>query len=110
MDQDKTTNIRKLNDMLRGQRIGGRILITPGVQGLGLDSINLLLEEVANYDGFGSQNDPWDEHDGAAIVFQGQRYYWKIDYYDQTLKYGSPDPSDPLVTERVLTLMRSDEY
>jgi len=34
----------------------------------------------------------------------------KIDYYDRATEAGSPDPADPAVTTRVLTLMRADEY
>ena len=110
MDQDKVERIRKLNDMLRRQHIGGRVLITSGVQGLDQDRIEQLLQEVTRYDRFSSYNDPWGEHDCAVLEFEGQKYLWKIDYYDKSLSFGSPDPSDPAVTERVLTVMRSDEY
>jgi hypothetical protein len=35
---------------------------------------------------------------------------WKIDYYDRSRRYHSPDPADPKLTVRVLTVMRADEY
>jgi hypothetical protein len=40
----------------------------------------------------------------------GEDYYWKIDYYDHELEFHSPDPANPEVTVRVLTIMRVDEY
>ena len=50
------------------------------------------------------------EHDFGAINFKNETYFWKIDYYDADYNYFSPDPSDPNVTNRVLTIMRGDEY
>jgi hypothetical protein len=34
----------------------------------------------------------------------------KIDYYDRMLRDASPNPADPAVTRRVLTLMLASDY
>ncbi|WP_042467047.1 DUF3768 domain-containing protein, partial [Sphingomonas sp. FUKUSWIS1] len=31
--------------------------------------------------------------------------YFKIDYYDAAFQYGSEDPADASITQRVLTIM-----
>ena len=55
-------------------------------------------------------DDPHEEHDFGAFEVDGNKIFFKIDYYDKTLTYYSPDPSDPSVTERVITIMLAEEY
>ena len=64
-------------------------------------------------DTFGSfteDNDPHEEHDFGVVEHGGVRCLWKIDYYDREMEMLSPDPADPSVTTRVLTIMLADEY
>lgn len=55
-------------------------------------------------------NDPYGERDFGSIELEGERYFWKIDYYDRTLRFGAEDPADTSETMRVLTLMHASEY
>jgi hypothetical protein len=48
----------------------------------------------------------WDGSEPPAPI----RYFWKVDCYDRATEFGSPDPADPAVTTRVLTILRADEY
>ena len=69
-----------------------------------------ILEALRNYDDFDADNDPYGEHDFGMIAVQGHEILFKIDYYDLDLVYHSPDPSDPTVTHRVLTVMLAEDY
>ena len=105
-----TPKIRALNDRLRRDLVGGRIFMTPGVQGLGDKVVSQVLLEIMAFDDFTPDNDPYGEHDFGRLKIAGQTILWKIDYYDRSLCYGSPDPADEAVTTRVLTIMLSGEY
>ena len=102
--------VRALNDHLRCQHQGGRIVITPGVQALDEITIQRLDAALTAFSAFSPDNDPHDEHDFGALTVDGHRVFFKIDYYDLDLRGASPDPSDPSVTQRVLTLMLAEEY
>ncbi|TBH22203.1 DUF3768 domain-containing protein [Rhizobium leguminosarum] len=107
---DKAATIRTLNDAFRRNPTAGRVVITPGVTALPHDQRLALLMAVVGFDDFNAGNDPCNEHDFGAIEQDGASYFWKIDYYDQDYDMGSPDPANPHVTRRVLTIMRADEY
>jgi len=102
--------IRALNDAFRRTFVGGAVMITAGVEAILLDQRRSLLEKVRAFEAFGEDNDPHGEHDFGAVDEGGVRCFWKIDYYDRAIEMGSPDPADPAVTTRVLTIMRADEY
>jgi hypothetical protein len=106
----KAARIRELNDQLRCKAIGGRIVMTRGIEALGSDGVRNVLIAVATFDDFTEDNDPWGEHDCAVLTVEGRRIIFKIDYYDRDLRWHSPDASDPAVTVRVLTIMLAEEY
>lgn len=109
-DNERTGLIRQLNDKLRKQHSGGHVMITPGIRALGTATMRHVLSKVAQFDTFTDDNDPYEEHDYGSLHVQGKRIMWKIDYYDSKMTYASPDPADPAVTERVLTVMLAEEY
>lgn len=105
-----TARIRYLNDKFRQTLMGGRVLMTVEVKHLGASYVQQLIEQVRRYRSFDDSNDPYGEHDFGSIEFDGQHFFWKIDYYDLSLEYGSTDPANPDLTTRVLTLMLASEY
>jgi len=113
MDQlegEKQARIRELNDALRRQQIGGRVMVTAGLAAQGEQVVLAVTQAVAAFDKFDGDNDPYGEHDCAVVEVGDLRIIWKIDYYDLDLKLHSPDPADLSVTTRVLTIMLASEY
>ena len=108
--ESQTAKIRDQNDRFRATGRGGRFLITRGVQALGEVAVADIMEKVRTFDKFTEDNDPYHEHDFGKIVHHETTIFWKIDYYDMSLEFGSPNPADLTVTERVLTVMLADEY
>jgi hypothetical protein len=106
----KTARIRALNDQLRQHLPGGMAVITPGVAALGAAAVTRIVKTVAVFDDFCHANDPHEEHDFGAFDADGHRVLFQIDYFDETLTYHSPDPADPSVTKRVITIMLAEEY
>lgn len=106
-DAEKT---RALNDELRKHLLGGGAVITAGIAELGPDAVERLVQTIAVFDDFCHANDPHEEHDFGVFNFDGTPVMFKIDYFDKSLTFRSPNPADPTVTERIITIMRADEY
>jgi uncharacterized protein DUF3768 len=118
-----TSKIAELNDRFRkatgssdpaGISLGKKVM-TSGIRDLGLIATVEIAERVAAFDSFTKDNDPHGEHDFGSFDQDGNRIFWKIDYYDRRSfgtgrDMGSEDPSDPAMTLRVLTIMLASEY
>jgi Protein of unknown function (DUF3768) len=106
----EAARIRELNDVLRTTFTGGQVMLTSGVSSLPSKISTAVIESVKAFSTFTKDNDPNGEHDFGCITVDDEKFFWKIDYYDTSLEYGLPDPSDPAVTTRVLTIMLANEY
>ena len=102
--------ISELNDKFRRSFVGGRVVMTAGVAALSDEMRAEVVRAVRAFDDFSADNDPHAEHDFGSFDLAGQKFFWKIDYYDQSLKFGSDNPADATVTVRVLTVMLAEEY
>jgi hypothetical protein len=105
VDVERGAKIALLNDRFRGLCVD--VNLTQGVV-YGLSDHIGLLKAVESFDRFTGDNDPYGEHDFGSLAWEGQKIFWKIDYYDQDLKYGL-DPLDPKC-RRVMTVMLAEEY
>jgi hypothetical protein len=102
--------VRALNDAFRRSFAGGTVIVTASFNSLSADRRRSVLAKIRAFDDFNEDNDPHGEHDFGLIQAGDVRCFWKIDYYDTDMELMSPDPADPSVTTRVLTVMLAEEY
>ena len=113
---DKTATTARQNDSFRAGMIvsgcpfPGTVVVTSGVRDRGRDFVTGAILAAAFDTEFFEDNDPWGTRDFGTVTVQGEKLYWKIDYYDADREYGSDDPSDPAKTHRVLTILFPSEY
>ena len=110
MDTKATVNvtsakIAEINDRFRRNMEG--CTVTKGVSAMGED-VNKIFVKVRDFTEFSEGNDPYGEHDFGSFTVSGVKIFWKIDYYDENLEKWC-DPLSP-DCNRVLTIMRADEY
>jgi hypothetical protein len=117
MTAPDSARIRELNDAFRrdpsllGVQIGlDKLVVTRGVAARGNDFVDRAVRAVRDYADFTERNDPHGEHDFGTFTLDDAELDWKIDYYDTELQWGSPNPADPDVTRRVLTILLAEEY
>jgi hypothetical protein len=108
---EQSERIRALNDAFRRGWTGkGTVYVTSGIAALPRDERASILARVRAFDEFDEGNDPYGEHDFGSFERAGKTIFWKIDCYDRAMQWGSPNPADPTVTHRVLTVMLAEEY
>ena len=102
--------IRHYNDELRRNLTCGGAFMTVGVAALGPEIAERICDAVMLYDDFALDSDPHGERAFGSIKVEGHTIFFKLDYYSLDMEHGSPDPSDPSVTKRILTIMLAEEY
>ena len=110
----RTAKIRQLNDMLRDRSLpGGRISImgdlAERLRG-DQEATEKVLAAINAFKDFNDDNDPYNEHDFGAVEFEGEKVFFKIDYYAPDMQHGSEDPADPKQTVRVMTVFYDHDY
>ncbi|MFR7962749.1 MAG: DUF3768 domain-containing protein [Alphaproteobacteria bacterium] len=103
-------DIKTLNDNLRKFLIGGKIMLTQGINAKSYEEIAEIMLKIRHFDNFTPDNDPYGEHDFGSFDYKGEKIFWKIYYYDKNYQFLSENPANPDVTNRVLTVMLAEEY
>lgn len=109
-NSSRASRIRELNDNFRHTFVGGAVVITEGIEALSPQLRAEVLRRVRTHDQFDSGNDPHHEHDFGSFDIAEHKIFFKIDYYDRAVQFGSDDPADPAKTTRILTVMLASEY
>ena len=86
IDTTRAAQIARHNDKLRnGSRLEasrlGTVMITQGVAALGQFTQLDIIKKLQNFNTFTEDNDPHGEHDFGSFEVDGNRIFWKIDYY-----------------------------
>jgi hypothetical protein len=125
--REQSARIARLNDLARlAMGITCTAVATVGFRSLPEADQSQVRELIETYDAFDDDNDPHGERDFGCVYKlacgrwtterprlrddERERVFWKFDYYDRDLQFGSEDAADPAATRRVLTIMLSDEY
>lgn len=72
------TDIKTLNDNLRKHLIGGRVMLTAGINAKSQDDIARILSEVRQFNNFTPDNDPYNEHDFGSFDYKGEKSSGKL--------------------------------
>lgn len=108
----RSISIAAINDRFRASfdtRLG-KVVLTPNVADLKKSHLRELLFMIKGKPVRADDNDPYNEHDFGSIDAFGNKFFWKIDYYDKNCEYGSEDPVDINITCRVMTVMFASDY
>ena len=125
--REQTARIARLNDLARSAMgVACTAVATVGFRSLPTSDQSRVRELIETFDAFDEDSDPHGERDFGTIYQLGdgrwtterprlrgderERVFWKLDYYDRAMRFGSEDAANPAVTRRVLTIMLADEY
>ena len=103
---ETSAKIARFNDAMREN--AHNYVATRGILALDQEVVSDIFIAVQNFKEYDEDNDPYGEHDFGLVQVAGNKVFWKIDYYDESLGYWC-DPLSP-DCHRVLTIMLAEEY
>lgn len=104
MNQSVQSEIARKNDECR-RTFDPRLVRVVMTQGVAYSQDQAaIIGAVQSFDKFNRNNDPYCEHDFGSVVVRDSTYFFKFDYYCDEYRCYQEDGN------RVLTIMRADEY
>lgn len=108
---ERADKIRQLNDQFRMRLKGsGKVIFVGELAAKEFEHRDKVFQAVMKFEAFNQGDDPYGEHDFGAFDLDGERYMFKIDYYDPSMDAGSDDPADPTKTLRVMSIFYASDY
>ena len=68
----------------------------------------LAVQAIASFDAFTEDNDAIGHHASGTVTVEGRTVVWRIELCDVNFEFLSPDPADPAVTRRELSIRFPD--
>jgi hypothetical protein len=84
--------IRQLDDAFRTKTTGGKVFLTAGVDALPSDVRAMVIRRVAVFTDFTADKTLMESTISAISRLAGRKVFWKIDYYNPEMQFGSEDP------------------
>ena len=103
----QTKALARGNDFFRKDFKQEKIVFSEGVNNSA--DRNAIIEACKNFSSFHEEDDTNNEHAFGAFDIQGVTYYFKIEYWDKEFEF-TADPYETSIFNRILTLMKADEY
>ena len=85
-DVDRTAqSIAHLNDQARTTLTNCKLIITKGIDLLGAEAVDCILDLVKRFDDFSERNDPFGEHDFGVIRINYEDSFNQSIFWDNTV-------------------------
>ena len=106
---EQRQKIALVNDAFRQNILGVDVRKSPEIAKLTQMAREEIYMALRMYDNFSFYSNPHPERDFGVLTVQQQAINWQIDYFDNERVGPSPDPSDPALTTRVMTIRTAAE-
>jgi hypothetical protein len=108
---ERADKIRALNDRFRrGDMTLGKVIFVGALAQAPIEKQLLAYGRVKSFEAFEEVNDTYGEHDFGSFDLLGDKFFFKIDYYDHAIQFGAEDPADPKECVRILSIFFADDY